>query len=71
MLKDVVRNAGVELSGVGIGSTGPVDPFAGDFGELDFLPKWRGKSLVKDLARIFNVTVALENDGARARTGRV
>jgi glucokinase len=63
MLKDVVRNAGVELSGVGIGSTGPVDPFAGDFGELDFLPKWRGKSLVKDLARIFNVTVALENDG--------
>src|ERR1700680_2844689 len=63
MLKDVVRNAGVELSGVGIGSTGPVDPLAGDFGELDFLPKWRGKSLVKDLARIFNVTVAVENDG--------
>jgi glucokinase len=63
MLKDVVRNTGVELSGVGLGSTGPVDPFTGDFGELDFLPKWRGKSLVKDLARIFNVTVALENDG--------
>jgi glucokinase len=63
MLKDVARKAGVELSGIGIGSTGPVDPFSGDFGEVDFLPKWRGKSLVTDLARLFNLTVALENDG--------
>ena len=38
MLEHVARNTGVELSGVGIGSTGPVDPFTGDFGELDFLP---------------------------------
>jgi glucokinase len=63
MLRDVARNAGGELCGVGIGSTGPVDPFNGDFGELGFLPKWRSKSLVKDLARIFNVPVASENDG--------
>jgi glucokinase len=69
MLKDVERNAGRQLSGVGIGSTGPVDPFTGDFGELDFLPKWRGKSLVKDLERIFNVTVALENDGDAGALG--
>lgn len=69
MLKGVVRNTGVELSGIGIGSTGPVDPFSGDFGELDFLPKWRGQSLVKDLARIFKVTVALENDGDAGALG--
>lgn len=69
MLKDAAGKAGDELSGVGIGSTGPVEPFTGDFGEVDFLPKWRGKSLVKDLARIFKVTVALENDGDAGALG--
>ena len=69
MLKDVERNVGLQLSGVGIGSTGPVDPFTGDFGELDFLPRWRGQSLVKDLARVFNVTVALENDADAGALG--
>jgi len=53
----------------GLVPTGPVDPFTGDFGELDFLPKWRGKSLVKDLARVFNVTVALENDADAGALG--
>jgi glucokinase len=73
-LRNVAQKAGVELSGIGIGSTGPVDPFTGNFGEVDFLPKWRGKSLVKDLGRIFNVTVGIENDAdagalAEARWG--
>jgi len=63
MLKDAAGRGGVELSGIGIGSTGPVDPFSGAFGEVDFLPKWRGENLVKDLARIFGVSVAIENDG--------
>jgi glucokinase len=71
LLRNVARDAGTELSGVGIGSTGPVDPFTGDFGELDFLPKWRGQSLVKDLARIFDLTVALENDGDAGALGEV
>jgi glucokinase len=69
MLQDAARNTGVQISGIGIGSTGPVDPFTGEFGEVDFLPKWRGKSLVKDLARIFGVTVALENDGDAGALG--
>ena len=69
MLKDVERQAGLQLSGVGIGSTGPVDPFTGDFGELDFLPRWHGHSLVRDLERIFDVTVALENDGDAGALG--
>jgi glucokinase len=66
MLRETARNAGVQLTGIGIGSTGPVDPMRGEFGDVDFLPGWRGKSPVRDLAKIFNVQVALENDGDAA-----
>lgn len=62
MLRKTAASARVEVSGIGIGSTGPVDPMRGEFGDVDFLPGWRGKSIVRDLARIFNVRVALEND---------
>jgi len=66
MLRETARQAGVELSGIGIGSTGPVDPMRGEFGDVDFLPGWRGRSPVTDLAAIFNLRVALENDGDAA-----
>jgi glucokinase len=66
MLRETAHNAGVQLTGIGIGSTGPVDPMRGEFGDVDFLPGWRGKSPVRDLAKIFNVQVALENDGDAA-----
>jgi len=66
MLRESAAKAGVALSGIGIGSTGPVDPIRGEFGDVDFLPGWRGKSPVKDLAEVFNVRVALENDGDAA-----
>jgi glucokinase len=66
MLRETARLAGVEISGIGIGSTGPVDPFTGRFGEVDFLPGWRGQNPVEDLARIFEVQVALENDADAA-----
>jgi glucokinase len=66
MLRKTAQRAGAELSGIGIGSTGPVDPLLGEFGDVDFLPGWRGKSPVKDLAQVFNVRVALENDGDAA-----
>jgi glucokinase len=66
MLRETARNAGVEISGIGIGSTGPVDPIAGEFGDVDFLPGWRQKKPVADLQRIFNVRVALENDADAA-----
>jgi glucokinase len=66
MLRKTAQRSGAELSGIGIGSTGPVDPLLGEFGEVDFLPGWRGKSPVKDLAQVFNVRVALENDGDAA-----
>ncbi len=66
MLRKTAQRAGAELTGIGIGSTGPVDPMRGEFGDVDFLPGWRGKSPVKDLATVFNVQVALENDGDAA-----
>ena len=66
MLRKTAHRAGVECTGIGIGSTGPVDPMRGEFGDVDFLPDWRGKSPVQDLAQIFNVGVALENDGDAA-----
>jgi glucokinase len=66
MLRESSASAGVKLSGIGIGSTGPVDPIRGEFGDVDFMPGWRGKNPVRDLEQIFNVRVALENDGDAA-----
>src|SRR6201997_1046579 len=66
MLRKTAQRAGGEITGIGIGSTGPVDPLRGKFGDVDFLPGWRGKSPVKDLSAVFNVSVALENDGDAA-----
>jgi glucokinase len=66
MLRKTGQRAKAELSGIGIGSTGPVSPMRGEFGEVDFLPGWRGKSPVRDLTAIFNLRVALENDGDAA-----
>jgi glucokinase len=66
MLQETAREAGVEITGIGIGSTGPVDPITGQFGEVDFLPGWRGQNPVKDLAQMFKVQVALENDADAA-----
>jgi glucokinase len=66
MLRETASSAGVQIAGIGIGSTGPVNPVTGEFGDVDFLPGWRHKSPVKDLARKFKVRVALENDGDAA-----
>ncbi len=66
MLRRTAQKAGAQISGIGIGSTGPVDPMSGTFGDVDFLPGWRGKSPVKDLSTVFGVPVALENDGDAA-----
>jgi glucokinase len=69
MLRDAARIAGAEISGIGIGSTGWVYPFTGEFGDVDFLPTWKGCNPVADLARVFDVRVALENDGDAAALG--
>jgi glucokinase len=69
MLGEAAQQADTELSGVGIGSTGWVYPFTGEFGDVDFLPGWKGSNPVNDLAREFGVRVALENDGDAAALG--
>jgi glucokinase len=69
MLRETARAAGVEITGIGIGSTGVVYPASGAFGDADLLPGWQGNNPVQDLAREFNVLVALENDGDASALG--
>ena len=66
MLQEIASKHDVQFRGIGIGSTGPVDPILGEFGDVDFLPGWRGKKLVPDLEDAFHVKAALENDGDAA-----
>jgi len=66
MLRPRAAAADTKVTGIGIGSTGPVDPFTGEFGEVNFFPAWRGENLVADLTRIFGVRVAMENDADAA-----
>lgn len=53
---------GVPLQGVGIGCTGPVDPFTGLIGRVDTIPGWNGLSLMEAFGERFQVPVAVEND---------
>jgi len=69
MLRAVSAEAGQKITGIGIGSTGPVYPFTGEFGDVNFFPHWRGENLVRDLTRTFGVSVAIENDGDAAALG--
>jgi len=69
MLRKTGRLAGVEISGIGIGSTGMVYPISGAFGDVDFLQGWQGNNPVKDLSQAFNVTAALENDADASALG--
>jgi len=50
MLRRTSRDAGVEISGIGIGSTGVVYPGSGAFGDVDLLSGWQGNNPVQDLA---------------------
>ncbi len=66
MLRTTSQPARAEIQGIGIGCTGPVDPFSGIIGDVDFLPGWQGANPVADLSRIFSVPVAMENDADTA-----
>ncbi|HUM05096.1 MAG TPA: ROK family protein [Terriglobales bacterium] len=69
MLRGTSQAAGEKITGIGIGSTGPVDPFTGEFGEVNFFPNWRGENLVQDLAKRFHVKAAMENDADASALG--
>jgi glucokinase len=69
MLREAARTAGCEVGGIGIGSTGPVDPISGKFGNVNFFPHWEGENPVRDLECRFHVSAAIENDADAAALG--
>lgn len=69
MLREVSAQAHEKITGIGIGSTGPVNPVTGEFGEVNFFPKWKDQNPVVDLQQIFQVPVAMENDADAAALG--
>jgi len=66
LLRQATKDAGGQIIGIGIGSTGPVDPFTGEFGNVNFFPEWQGENPVRDLSDIFKIPVAMENDADAA-----
>lgn len=69
MLEAASHTANTQISGIGIGSTGPVYPLSGEIGEVNFFPKWKGENPVHDLERMFDVKVAIENDADASALG--
>jgi len=69
MLHETSSEAGSEITGIGIGSTGPVYPLSGRMGNVNFFPDWEGENPVRDLEGRRHVTVAMENDADAAALG--
>jgi glucokinase len=66
MLRETAARAGAKLHGIGVGCTGPVDPFTGVLGTVDLLPGWQGGAIVAGLSEAFHISVAMENDADAA-----
>lgn len=64
MLHDAA--AGASLDGIGVGCTGPVDPFRGTVEAAPLLPGWQGAELALRLSVEFGLPVAMENDADAA-----
>jgi glucokinase len=69
MLRAAEHKTGQKITGIGIGSTGPVYPLTGEIGDVNFFPNWNGENPVKDLKRAFQVGAAIENDADAAALG--
>ena len=68
-LRTLTLQADEALQGIGIGCTGPVYPFTGELGRIEFLPGWEGVNLVQKIQDVFDVSVAIENDADAAALG--
>jgi glucokinase len=64
-----VQATGQAVTGIGIGSTGPVDPITGEMGDVNTLPGWQGWNLCTDLSSHLQVAAATENDADAALLG--
>ena len=69
LLSQLLDACGARVDGIGIGSTGPIDPETGVYGEVGTLPGWRGSPLATDLESRFGMRVAVENDADAAALG--
>ena len=69
MLQATAAGANTQITGIGIGSTGPLFALTGEFGDVNFFPNWKGENPVRDLAKVFQVKAAMENDGDAAALG--
>jgi glucokinase len=69
LLRQCAQAAGGRLEGIGVGSTGPIDPQTGVYGTVDNLPGWKGYNLKQRLEEDFGVPVAVENDADAAALG--
>lgn len=57
------------LAGIGIGSTGPVDPIRGVINNPFTLPTWENVRVIEWMEKAFRVPVTLENDADVAALG--
>ena len=71
MLESARERAGVELCGIGIGCSGPINPLSGEIGSVEFLAEWQGCNPVVRLGQHFDLTVAMENDADAAALGEL
>lgn len=69
VLHRLLEESGLSVDGIGIGSTGPIDPDTGIYGVVGTLPGWEGSPLAADLEREFGLRVAVENDADAAALG--
>jgi glucokinase len=69
LLRSAEKTTRHKITGIGIGSTGPVYPLTGKIGDVNFFPNWNGENPVEDLKNAFGVDVAIENDADAAALG--
>jgi glucokinase len=80
VLKDAVQRISVEFSelctqsncqitSLGIGCTGQMDPEKGEVLNLEYFPDWRGPGLVQGLSQNLGIPVWLANDAETAALG--
>ena len=70
LIEQVLAECGTKsLIGIGIGSTGPLDPIQGIINNPFTLPTWDNVPIVEWMQKSFSVPVTLENDADAAALG--